>query len=426
MCTKYSDTGSMKTSAKATYLFSIAFLFSLLAYFPHVRAAEFDALVVPSLMDSDLDGWYKIPPNSGPNIHKASRVYRGQMFNLLMFFRGYSADKDNNLHVRYDVQVYDPLGKPTEDKGADILAYQGPMGNPEALLLNHEYLKIVFTDKYPPGTYTIKVTAYDKISNRSFISTTPIELLPFSLPEPFKTDQEVDKWMMGYYLNPTPVKAISAVQKLIRTDQPWINDHLNILTFFRRIFSDNPFVLKNIATRFNTLSAEDQRKFLLIAAISNSKVFEPVIAADGKQELQQFYTRAKKVTFPDVEGDIRSPAQLDILWSEFLTTGRYDPVRRLVSALALKKYRGTLEKIKSGNMAVTKELQQEAYLDATYQAAIWSLVSNSKQMPLVFKYCAFMYKNEKLDEDIKNQLGSILRIVQKELQKESDTKQPGS
>jgi hypothetical protein len=47
-------------------------------------------------------------------------------------------------------------------------------------------------------------------------------------------------------------------------------------------------------------------------------------------------------------------------------------------------------------------------------------------MPLVFKYCVFIYENETLDEDIKNQLGSILRIAQKEIQEESSKSKPGS
>ena len=142
----------MKKFSKTLPFYTLFFFLSLLTFLSVSQANEFDAMVVPSLMDSDMDGWYKIPPNSGPNIHRASSVYQGQMFNLLIFFRGYSADKDKNLHVRYDVQVYDPKGNPNDDKGTDLLAYQGPMGIPEALMLNQQYLKIVFTEKYQLGT----------------------------------------------------------------------------------------------------------------------------------------------------------------------------------------------------------------------------------------------------------------------------------
>ena len=394
-------------------------LFLTLAPLPVLsQAAEFDAMVVPSLMDSDMDGWYKIPPNSGPNIHRAASVYQGQMFNLLIFFRGYSADEDKNLHVRYDVQVYDPRGNPTEDKGTDILAYQGPIVNPGTLMLNQQYLNIVFTEKYQLGTYKIKVTAYDKISGKTFTSETPIELIPFTLPENFESQQEAGKWLMGYYLNPDPVKAISAVLSLVDLDTKWINDNLSILTFFRRVFSDNSFLFPNIAKRFSAFSKEEQTKLLLISAISGDSLLFSSVADDRKAELEKSYNSAKEIKFPDVNGDVYSGGQLDILWSEFLATGKYAPIRKIVSTLALKKYKGTLDKIKAGEVEVTEEMKRNAYLEATYDSAVWSLISNCKQMPLVFKYGAFMYEYEDLDDDIKSQLGSILRVVQKEMQKE--------
>jgi hypothetical protein len=74
-----------------------------------------------------------------------------------------------------------------------------------------------------------------------------------------------------------------------------------------------------------------------------------------------------------------------------------------------------LDKIKSKEIEVTKEVEENAYLEATYGAAVWSLLSNCKQMPLVFKYCVYMYENEDLDNDIKDQLGAILKIAQKEI-----------
>lgn len=399
-------------------IFAIFLFLSLFTFLSVSQATEFDAMVVPSLMDSNMDGWYKIPPNSGPNIHRASRVYQGQMFNLLIFFKGYSTNKNNNLHVRYDVQVYDPNGNPTDDKARDVLAYQGPMGNPEALMLNQHYLKIVFTERYQLGTYKIKVTAYDKVSGKTFTSETPIELIPFVLPEKFESQKEAGEWSMSYYQNPTPVKSISGVQSIVELDTKWLNDNLSTLTFFRRIFSDNPFLFRNIAKHFNSFSKEDQKKLLLLSAISGDSELQPFAIGDHKEEFHQFYNGAKEIKFPDISGGINSAVQLDILWSEFLTTGKYEPIRKIVSALALKKYKGTLDKIKAGELEVTKKVEQDAYLEATYGSAIWSLISNCKQMSLVFKYCVFMYENEPLDEDIKSQLGSILRIAQKNIQQE--------
>ena len=157
-----------------------------------------------------------------------------------------------------------------------------------------------------------------------------------------------------------------------------------------------------------------------MSALSGDSELQSFVSGAGKEEFQKFYNGAKEIKVPDVTGEINSPVQLDILWSEFFTTGKYDPIKKIVSALALKKYKGTLDKIKAGEIEVTKEVKRDAYLEATYGSAIWSLISNCKQMPLVFKYCTFMYENENLDKDIKSQLGSILRVAQKEIQEERE------
>jgi hypothetical protein len=404
------------------YLFIVFLLVTSLS--PQISTArDFDALVVPSLMDSDMDAWYRVPTNSGPNIHRAYKVTQGQMFNLLIFFKGYTADKSNNLHVTYDVQVYDPSGKPTDDNGKDILAYQGPMGNPEFLILNQQFLKIIFTEKYPLGTYKIKVTAYDKIANISFTTEAAIELIPFSIGDKFTSEKEFGEWLMGYYKDPTPTKAINGVLQFVQLDQIWLNKNLYIMSFFRRVFSDNSFLLKSLLHNFNTFSIDDKKKLLLVVKLSRDSSLDSFFETNYKN----LYESTNELKIPDTDGVINTGDQLDILWSEFLATGKYGPIKKIVSALALSKYKGTLEKVKSGEIkTITKEIERQSYLEATYQAAIWSLISNCKQMPLVFKYCVYIYENETLDEDIKNQLGAILRVAQKEIQEESSKSKPGS
>ncbi|MCP4219156.1 MAG: hypothetical protein GY765_31260 [bacterium] len=414
----------MKTKPTFRGIRLLLILVSLLYPFSNLPAAEFNAMVVPSLMDSDMDAWYRIPADSLPCIHKAHRVYRDQPFNLLIFFKGYAVGKKNNIHLRYDVQVYDPQGKPTEDKGSDLAAYRGTVKNPNALLLNRQYLRIAFTEKYPPGTYKIKVTAYDKIANKSFTSETALELLPFTLAVKFLSKDDVGKWVMRYYKSPTPIKAINGVQLMVNADLRVQSDQLSILAFFRRVYSDNPFLLKNIAKHFDTFSLQDKKKFLLISAISRYAGLKPAISRSGK-ELKTFYRDAKKLKFPRLKGEITTSFQLDILWAEFLASGKYAPVKKIVGALALKKYKGISDKVKAGEIEnVSQKIKRQAELGATYTSVVWSLTSNCKQLPLVFKYCAFMYMNEKLHEDIKSQLGAILQVVVQEMQKEKEQESP--
>lgn len=388
-----------------------------------LKAADFHAMVIPSLMDSNMDGWYRIPPNTGPRIHRAHSIYQDQEFNLLIFFRGYAADQNNRVHVTYDVQVYDPSGGKTDDKGNNLLAYEGPAGSPNAIMLNQQYLKIVFTDKYDIGTYKINVTAYDKISNKSFTTEVPVELVSFKMPEAFSSQKEVGEWMMKYYINPTPTKAITALQQYVKPDIEWINENQSLLSFFKIIYKNNPFLLKNISRQFSSFSKEDQKKFLLMSSILGDTEYMQKDISSFPDDLEDYLLEISELNIPETSGEINSAEQLDILWSEFLATGRYEPIRKIVNSLSLSQYKGTLEKIKSGEIkTVTDDIKTKAYLEATYQSAIWSLTSNMKQMPLVLKYCIFMYQNEELDKNIHNQLGSIIQIAQSDINKENAPK----
>ncbi len=411
----------MKKINRPLFFYFLFIIFNLSASLSISQAAEFDTIAVPSLTDSGMDVWYKTQSSTASCIHKASTVYQDQTFNVFIFFRGYSTDKNNNLHIRYDFQIYDPDGNPTDDRAADLLAYQGPVGNPKNIILSQQRVAVVFTEKYQPGVYKIKVTAYDKNSGKTVTSETPIELIPFELPEDFKSEQEETEWVMGYYKNPTPVKAISGVKALVKPDTKWVNDNLYVLAFFRRIFSDNPFLFKNIASLFTTFSEEDQKKFLLISAISGDSLLASSITGKNKKKLKKFYNVAGKIEIPGTDGEIISAIQLDILWTSFFTTGKYNPIRKIVSALALMKYEGNLDKIKKGKIKITGEIERGAYLEAVYTSAVWSLISNCEQIPLVFNYCIFIYENEPLDENIKNKLGSILNIAQKKINEKKES-----
>ena len=391
---------------KAFILVVIVVIFSAEA---RAQVPKFETLTLPSLMDIDLDPWYKIPANSGPNLRQAEEVAQNQLISIFVLFSGYAIDSRNDINLTYDVQIFDPQGKPTEDKGQGIVGYQGQAANADVLLLNQQIMRVMFTDDYPFGTYHIKVKAYDNVSGTTFTSTTPINLLPFSVEFHFADVDAANVWMMNYYQELSPQKTIAALHSMIQPDPDWISKHLNILSFFSRVFADNPYLLNNIAKRFDSFSLEDQKRFILI----DHFVGENQLSTYGQSDtFSDFSQQVQNISFPALSDDISHPLQLDMLWSEFLATGRYEPIKKIVSALALVKYKGTLDKIKQDKLELNDGLKRDAYLDATYQSAVWSLLSNNKQMPLVNKYCHFIYQNEYLTDSVKQQLAMILRRVQ--------------
>jgi len=383
-------------------------------------ANKFTILVAPSLQHENMDFWSHTPPESAPFIHTIDSVTPDQPFQLLVFAAGYALNERGNADITYDMQVYDPAGKPTEDHLTDMELFKGKANPAAPLLLSRQFAKTVFTDKYPLGSYTVKVTAHDRIADKSVAVSKTLTLEPFTMPERFKSEKAIGEWVMSYYQSPEPAKAIPAMLGVVQTDKKWLRRNLNVLSFFRIVLHDNPYLVTRIAENRDQFSTEEMKRILTVLAIMDEKETEPVTKLiDGK--LRDFYYQARGIQIPSTDGGITTGTQLDLLWSEFLATGAYKPIKKIVGSLALKKYSGTLKKIKAGELDKNDpEVRRKAYLDATYGSAVWSLISNCKQLDLVYNYCIYIYQHETLDDGIKKQLYTILKVAHKKRKKQQD------
>jgi hypothetical protein len=376
--------------------------------------ASFTTLVLPTTVDPDMDIWYRIPPNSGPYVPSVNEVFKGQAFSLQILFNNYEVSSSGKVNLTYDVQVYDPQGLPTEDKGSGLVGYTSETHASPVLLLNQQYMIIVFTDSYVLGTYTIEVSAYDNVSGNKYVSRTPIALVPFEPQGNFEEQDKVAEWMMNYYYSPSPENAIDAAVYWLETDEEWIYKNLHILKFFTQVFEDNPFLMDYLKNNLVQYTKQEQKRLLLLEAmLGQTALLEQI---DDEQHLA-FRTWASELSFPPLDGNIDHPMKLDLLWSEFFATGTYTPIAKIISALSLSKYEGSIERLSADEIELTQKSQQDAYLDAIYQSAIWSLYSNSQKHPLVFKYAAFVYQYEELSDDVKRPLYNILRSVQETAKK---------
>ncbi|NIQ08956.1 MAG: hypothetical protein GWO23_04530, partial [Gammaproteobacteria bacterium] len=128
---------------------------------------EFDIFIVPTV-DDKLDSWLKTTPYMQPTIYMVENIYPNQPFALRLLFKGFSLSKSKNAFITYDVQIFDPQGKPTEDKGENLLAYNGPVKSNNYIVINQQFLRIYFDETYPPGDYEILVTATDQSSKKTY------------------------------------------------------------------------------------------------------------------------------------------------------------------------------------------------------------------------------------------------------------------
>lgn len=98
-------------------------------------------------------------------------------------------------------------------------------------------------------------------------------------------------------------------------------------------------------------------------------------------------------------------SQLDMLWGTFFASGEYKPIKQLVEVLELGQYKGNFNKYKESQDAAYEE---KAALDLVYQVAKLSIDSNCRQDKLVRDYCNFIYENENLSPQAKQELKEIL------------------
>ena len=123
-------------------------------------------------------------------------------------------------------------------------------------------------------------------------------------------------------------------------------------------------------------------------------------------EEKEAYNKIKDSGFNDIYGEINSGTQLDMLWSTFFANGKYKPILKLIQTLDYIKYKGSIENYK--NSKKTEEDKQNAYREAVFQAAEWSLSSNCKTFELVKDYANWALYNEDLNENQRKQLKKIL------------------
>ncbi len=408
---------------KIVRIFVVVLLFSC-SFCGVGRAADFDVMVVPSLIDKGLDAWYKTPPETVPVLPSAAKVYRNQVFNVLVFFHGYALDKDGDADLTFDLQVYDPMGNPTDDTLKGVTGFKGKGEKSADILLDQSLVRITFTDKYKFGDYVITVTAHDQVSGKTVQKSARVLLEKFTIPEKFESEKKFSAWVMRYHVAPDPAKAVAGMLQFVKTDERWVNKHLSLLEFLRTVFDKNPFLWKELSAMQKKLSPEDQEKVLLVYALDRggAPLFRKM-----SPDLRKFYTQAQNYSIPNAD-KVVSGVQLDVLWAQFLAAGRIEPIEKIVNTLSLSRYAGALQKMRSEkDKNPSEELKMKAILESVYQAAGWSLYSNCLQIPLVYKYCVYIYQNEELEYNVKEDLAQILKAVSDEMKKMADQgKQPGT
>ena len=209
--------------------------------FSTINASEetsdyFDILIAPTMMNPEMDAWYKTPPDSAPEISIITEIQKGQRFCVNVFFRNFKVGSNDSVDIVYDIVIKKPNGD-DYDKSLNVKGASGEIQDSNVILLAESFIVVEFEPKDPYGIYTIIVEARDEVSGQKCMETATIELQEWTLGASPSNIEEYGKWVTEYYKDPNPGEAIYAYLKYMEI---WDKEDVleeAILYFFVTVFT---------------------------------------------------------------------------------------------------------------------------------------------------------------------------------------------
>lgn len=394
---------------KILHIFVLSFfVFFLLPHSSNAESKEdtFDFLLALTRQDVEMDWWFSIPHQFTPTVSQISEVVTKEYFKILPIFNNYGTTPQKEVNVTYDLEIFKPDGS-IYNSEKNIPGFQEKAPGP--YLLPAKGMVIVsFEPNDPYGEYTIVITAYDHIKNQKVQKNQKIILEKFAIK---KLPGKLEEWLFGYPTHPCPSYALST---FINSSRSYLDEKSHplwsALWLYKIIYSENNFLIPHTIEFYNNKATKQQQKeIILLFHLLNKTSMLPI-----GSEYNEYIGNLNKISIPNPYEKLETGDQLDMLWAEFLATSRIKPIRQILTALNLGIYVGTIEKIKSGKLTKSDEVLKKAMLEAVFQSAVWSIMSNCKQSPLLFQYCVGLYESDQLNDTEKGYLGVMLKKVSQE------------
>jgi hypothetical protein len=216
--------------------------------------------------------------------------------------------------------------------------------------------------------------------------------------------EQSDEWMTFYYKKPSPEEVEARIREFV------VKGHLKdqnaqppIVGFLSEVMAQNPAKVQGWLKSWENLEEESREVLLGAAWMSDTGEARAYFKTIERDEFLK--EQAPKI----LDQEVDNPSALDMLWGCFMATGDVKPIRKIVSAFELSKYAGALKRFRDSKK--TEQDKKEAYMDVTFQAAIWSLESNCRQHAKVLEHCEKIHAEADLPELQKKWLGQVLEKV---------------
>ena len=372
---------------------------------PRAPEGEFQAKLFIIRGDKALDFWHRTDESSGPHLALVGHVNPNDSVLLLVVLQGLGDAGGGKGKVTLTISTIDPAGQ-TQVMARDVSAWDGPLP-PEGILVMSQAVPEFFLDEEPMGTTTIVVEARDAGSGTTSRSEAQLELVPWSYGDVPADAAAFEQWMWEYYLHPKPAEAVRAWLEYANF-QSRDDKSLNyaVLGFFKTVFQASPWLVDHLVSRFDSAKPEQGTKIMLMLHLLGQDERLPSLPLDSDKVREQLYSTFAQLELPDPYAAITGSEQLDLLWGEFLATGRYRPVRQLILNLGFAPFEADFKAYSKSKK--TDEDKERALKGLAFQAARWSLDSNMEAHPLVAAYARWAAKHETLGKDERAQLEALL------------------
>ncbi|PLX77209.1 MAG: hypothetical protein C0615_05795 [Desulfuromonas sp.] len=350
-------------------------------------AAGLDILVAPTL-DNQLDSWLKVEPQYGPTIHMVETIYPGQTFSLRALFRGFALSPESKAHLSYDVAFIGPDGKPAPDHEEGMIAYVGPVGGENHIIINQHFLRVFFDETYPLGTYKIVVTARDHIAQSAATARGEITLAPFEQVGRFASFDFFSFWIRHYFRYPDVAKAIFGMLQFAQTEPEWIEQNPRFASFAGKLLEQNSWLWPHLERLFRD-TPDRQDQLVVLTALHPDPPRGMISQFNTEQQILYKRLHQAAVTTADRE--------IDRLWGEFYATGQIAPLKGIVRLLT--------------PFAQPSAKDAEEPVNAAYD----SLLEQGKEIALVAKYISYLLNHGDLTAEIKVELGRAFEEIEEAL-----------
>jgi len=251
------------------------------------------------------------------------------------------------------------------------------------------------------GTITFKVVV--KLNGQSpQIKDHPvhIESIETAAAKSFMNQNELGLWMTSYHQQPEPGRLLAAV-RLVAADH---DENPNGLEFLKAAFGHDAGTSRGFGPSIAKMDKLSEMVALTLLKQAGVSLDHPpaLLPADN-----DFLTNAAKLPDPyDMKPGSKLWMNLDLLWSDFIATGKKEPIVAITRSLVWKAdYDAFVAMQKEGQKPVG--LTDSLIRGLTYSAAGWSLSSFDRNDPLAADYIQAIQADPATDLEVKRTLANL-------------------